>query len=220
MAKLFLIGVCHNDPFGAEKTRYALRLAQENNFIPDCIAVEWRSDYANRVILQRDTFGRLLAQEYPNITDGELQIIQSSLAFEADAHIGLYPEIPIIWLDENRTVKDDIIENYATSRLSIIKSDVRKNDEAFNLWNISYCVRQLSQSEAVPSERDKMFFSCIQEAVANGYRNIACVVGTNHTKLSIKGMFGELLKNEGHSIMIYKTDEETPVLMKTGFMTA
>ena len=87
MAKLFLIGVCHNDPFGAEKTRYALRLAQENNFIPDCIAVEWRSDYANRVILQRDTFGRLLAQEYPNITDGELQIIQSSLAFEADAHI-------------------------------------------------------------------------------------------------------------------------------------
>lgn len=220
MAKLFLIGVCHNDPFGAEKTRYALRLAQENNFIPDCIAVEWRSDYANRVILQRDTFGRLLAQEYPNITDGELQIIQSSLAFEADAHIGLYPEIPIIWLDENRTVKDDIIENYATSRLSIIKSAVRKNNEAFNLWNISYCVRQLSQSEAVPSERDKMFFSCIQEAVANGYRNIACVVGTNHTELSMKGTFGELLENEGHAIMIYKTDEETPVLMKNGFMTA
>lgn len=219
MANLFLIGVCHNDPFGAEKTQNALRLARENSFIPDCIAVEWKSDYAHRIILQRDTFGRLLTQEYPDITDRELQTLQSSLAFEADAHLELYPEIPIVWLDENRTVKDGIIEKYAEKRLSIIKNAVCRNNGVFNLSNISYWVRQSSDGTADPSERDKMFFSCIQEAVANGYRNIACVVGTNHAELSIKGMFGELLKNERHSIMIYKTDEETPILMKTGFMT-
>jgi hypothetical protein len=219
MANLFLIGVCHNDPFGAEKTQNALRLARENSFIPDCIAVEWRSDYAHRVILQRDTFGRLLTQEYPDISDKELHTLQSSLAFEADAHLEIYPEIPIVWLDENRTVIDEIIEKYAEDRLSIIKSAVRKNNGEFNLCNISYCMRQSSNNVAAPSERDEVFFSCIQETVASGYRNIACVVGTNHTKLSTKGMFGELLKNEGHSIMIYKADEETPILMKTGFMT-
>ena len=219
MANLFLIGVCHNDPFGAEKTQNALRLAQENRFIPDCIAVEWRSDYAHGIILQRDTFGKLLAQEYPAITDRELQTLQSSLAFEADAHRALYPEIPIIWLDENRTVEDEIIEKYAKDRLSIITGAVRKNNGVFNLSDISYCVRHSSNRMIAPSERDKIFFSCIQDAVANGYSNIACVVGTNHVELSTKGMFGELLKNEGHSIMIYKTDEETPILMKTGFMT-
>jgi len=94
--RIFLIGVWHFDPLGAEKVQRALLLAQKDGFIPDCIAVEWRSSYAEAVIAQRNIFAQQMFSRFPSLSSHELEVLKSSLAFEADAHKKIYPSIPIL----------------------------------------------------------------------------------------------------------------------------
>ena len=108
-----LIGVNHNDPFGRMKVQSVLRDAAKLRFIPDTIGVEWKSECASSVINQREQFANLNQERYPKTSNSDINTLKHSLAYEADTHIDIYPEIPIIWLDECREIDPQSIIDYA-----------------------------------------------------------------------------------------------------------
>lgn len=217
MIRIILIGINHFDPFGPQKVRLALELASSKGFIPDGIAVEWSKRNAAAVIAQRDAFGRSLLHHFPMITSGDLDAIKHSLAFEADAHLDMYPDLPVIWLDEDRVANPSIIERYADDRVSIIRSAADGND--FSLARISYTIIHNADVTPMPSERDKKFTSVIDVAVSSGHHSIACIVGQNHAEFAVKGMFGYELLHKGYPVIRYITTADRPVWEDLSYMS-
>lgn len=218
MTNILLIGVNHNDPLGAFKVQNALQLAKEKKFAPECIAVEWSCDYAEVVIAQRGRFSALLLDRYPDITPTDLDTFMHSLAFEADAHTKIYPDLPVLWLDEGRTVNPSVIEKYAEGRIAIIDSVDKYHH--FSIEQVSYEVIQRPGSHSGIFDRDDKFASIIETAVLNSHRNIACVVGELHTDFSVKGMFGQQLVQKGYKIARYLTTATFPIWETLDFMSA
>lgn len=93
MKRALLIGTNHYDPLGRRKIHdLLLHLKNERDFIPDFIAVEWKEDYAKRIISQRPLYQQLLSEKYPLLSHTDILTLANSLAYEADSHIDLYPE--------------------------------------------------------------------------------------------------------------------------------
>ena len=209
MACTYLIGINHYDPLGPAKVKQALRLAKEKGFIPDCIATEWGYENAQAVMCQRKRFGELLSERLPQISSTDIDELKLSLAYEVDAHIDIYPDIPVIWLDEGRISEPSVIEKYADDRAAIILSAAKNTP--FSLEKLSYeLIRKSGYSVSAPSGRDDKFTTVISDAVMNGYQNIACVIGSNHADLELKGMFGQQLVQKGYMVMRYNTTTNPP----------
>lgn len=62
----------------------------------------------------------MLAERFPLLSVEDLVVLSNSLAYEADSHQDIYPNVPIIWLDEKRASVPDVrIDNYAASTLGV-----------------------------------------------------------------------------------------------------
>ncbi len=217
MIHVLLIGVNHNDPFGRHKVQQALELAKKMGFVPDSIAVEWKADYAASVIAQRGKFAELLQNCLLGISAADLNILKQSLAFEADAHIKMYPDLPIFWLDEGRIADSSVIDEYATDRVNIICD--ASGADPFNMLSLSREVIRRGRTAVMPSERDDKFTEIIVDAVKAGYKYIACIVGVNHTDYAIPEMFGQQLIKNGYEIIRYDTTIDNPTWETPSFMS-
>ena len=217
MIHVLLIGVNHNDPFGQLKVQQALELAKKNGFVPDSIAVEWKADYAASVMAQRGKFAGLLQNCLLGISAADLDMLKQSLAFEADAHVKMYPDLPVLWLDEGRIADSSVIDEYATDRVNIICGS--SGADSFNILRLSREVIRRGQNTVIPSERDDKFTEIIDDAVKAGYKHIACVVGESHTDYTIPGMFGQQLIKKGCEVIRYNTTIDHPTWEVPSFMS-
>lgn len=216
MTQILLIGVNHNDPFGQHKVEQALELAKRKRFVPDCIAVEWKADYAASVIAQREKFAGLLQDCLVGISSADLDMLKHSLAFEADAHVKMYPDLPVFWLDEERVADPSVIDEYAIDRATIICDS--SGGDPFNMLRLSHEVIRRGKNTVMPSERDDNFTEIIDAAVKVGYKCIACVVGESHANCLVPGMFGQQLIKRGYMVIRYITTIDHPKWETTRFM--
>ena len=65
MNQIVIFGVNHNDPCARFDIEKSLKELQAGSFVPKCIAVEWKKEYAERVIAQRQNFSKMLAAQFP-----------------------------------------------------------------------------------------------------------------------------------------------------------
>lgn len=210
MKQAILIGTNHYDPLGRQKIHNVLlHLKNERNFIPDFIAVEWKEEYARQIILQRPRYEQLLSSKFPLLSSESILTLADSLAYEADSHNNLYPETPIIWLDENRVpVKDAVIENYAETTLNVQISNLSdaKISDPCNLQQFSFAAYHASDKDCLrDTERDAKF---LQATCASAFQtsNIIGILGSLHTDLTVPGGYARLLLDVGYNVESIRVD--------------
>ena len=204
MIEIVVIGVNHNDPLGREKISRILK-EELTDFIPDAIAVEWKKEIAYEVVRQRIVMKKVLSQQYPSADPNDLDLLANAMAFESDSHIKIYPNLPIIWLDQERLVdlSDDNVTNFYIYRKSyydsIIKLGINSISDISN-----YVCRTMGTNG--PSERDHMFYDLLQKEIEkNGYKRIICIVGAYHANLIEEKRFAHMLVRAGYKVNVFNT---------------
>ena len=204
MIEIVVIGVNHNDPLGMEKISRILK-EELTDFIPDAIAVEWKKEIAYEVVRQRIVMKKVLSQQYPSADPNDLDLLANAMAFESDSHIKIYPDLPIIWLDQERLVdlSDDNVTNFYIYRKSyydsIIKLGINSISDISN-----YVCRTMGTNG--PSERDHMFYDLLQKEIEeNGYKRIICIVGAYHANLIEEKRFANMLIRAGYKVIAFNT---------------
>lgn len=208
--RALLIGTNHYDPLGRQKIHNMLvHFKNERDFIPDFIAVEWKEDYAKRIISQRPLYQQLLSEKYPLLSHTDILTLANSLAYEADSHIDLYPEKAIIWLDDNRApVVDEIINNYAHRTLRVQADNLyhAKINDPRDLQLFSYAAYYVSdKTRAKGNERDVQFFQTTC-AYASETTNIVGILGALHIDPATPGGYARLLQDAGFDVESIRID--------------
>ena len=161
MIEVAIIGINHYDPLGREKVCRIL-CNDLIDFAPDSVAVEWKQEIADKVFHQREELKKELSQQYPFIETKDIELLSNAMAFEADAHIGIYPHLPIIWLDEERKEKtnDENVIKFYIYRKEKYDSIIHRGIN--NITDISNFICNNS-SLSMPNERDLMFYNKLKK---------------------------------------------------------
>lgn len=201
--KIVILGINHNDPLGRKKIVSLLNELKNEEFIPDCIATEWDKNIAQSIIKQRNGFIKYAEEKAPYLHKETLESLATALAYEADSHTDIYPNLPIIWLDEGSTYFRTI-EYYSQDRLSIYIDAINKLNRkdknnleliSRNIWSIGY--------SGNASERDIKFFDKIINAVENEYKNLLIIVGARHANTEIENSLVDRLMKKGFNIRLF-----------------
>ncbi len=137
----------------------------------------------------------------PYLNDKTLETLSNTLAYEADSHICLYPDLPIIWLDEGKKYQG----NYAAYRLNITYipyiDKLRYNDKN-NLQKLSKIIWK-EGFKGQPDERDMTFYKKILNAINDSYKNILVIVEARHANIGIDGSCIDLLIKKAFRVQKY-----------------
>jgi len=202
--KIVFAGINHNDPLGRTKILALLnQLRLNDNFIPNCIAVEWDEKIAEFIISQRPKFIKLAKEEDFGFTEETLTILADTIAFEADSHYAIYPDLPIIWLDKYDKFPSSV-ESHIKDRLYMYTSCFQKlnKNEKNSIELLSRMVwgrRHLWDVD----ERDEKFFTILVNETKDEYSNIFIIVGADHTVEDSEERFISRLKKENDNIQVY-----------------
>lgn len=206
--KIIIAGIRHDDPYGPPKVLSLLQSLRESSFIPDCIVTEWDSSVAKTVIAQRPLFLSLAANEL--LSNKENIALANAIAYEADIHESIYPDLPIIWMDELNEAemieKEVEINRFAELRIMIYKSALRSvcRTESI-LEGISEYLWALGHS-ATFDARDEKFFKKICEAEKSGYSSVFVLVGAKHADPKIKENLFNMLLDAGYGVEVFILD--------------
>ncbi len=203
MIDILLLGVNHYDPYGRLSVAKTLSEIKSEGLCIDSIAVEWDEANAKKVIGQRDSLFSNLKKEYPQNTDEQLRMFSDAIAFEVDSHTDSYPDLPIIWLDEGRSIASDMVKDYAVDRFKIYSSSAVVSNGILDVSATREKLINASDTKPCPSYRDECFVSKIQEAIESGCKCIACIVGLLHANTTASNMFGERLVRTGYHVVSY-----------------
>jgi len=122
----------------------------------------------------------------PEISESLLNTLTLSLAYEGDAHLQVYPEVEILWLDEGRKLNDRLWTEYARLRLRMYRNffweGLPKIDDESILLELS---RRASLDIEPPpengEERDVIFANLISAKATDDHNKWAiAIVGRNH----------------------------------------
>ncbi len=220
-AKVVIAGINHFDPLGRTRIVFLLEELRNKDFEPDCIAVEWDREKAELVIKQRDSsyFYNKMKYDFPSLSNKNIIALHDTIAYEVDSHVSLYPNLPIIWLDEGRNdpiaSDNDNIIKFAELRFKYYKGLLTKtidlNSENL-LEEVSLTVWENSNFKNVSNdvntyERDKKFYYAIQNAIiAKRYKKIFVIVGANHADYKREASMATRLKKENIDVEVYIVD--------------
>lgn len=132
----------------------------------------------------------MIRAQWPSMPGTEMRALSSSLGYEGDAHVVIFPGVPILWLDAGRTSSSPVDE-YAKGRLSLYLSHTRGMYPP-SLEAISESMRKVACFH--PDERDALFASRITSEVSA--RNAAwaiTITGWGHAQVNIPDSMGALL---------------------------
>ena len=208
MIEIVFLGVNHNDPLGRDKICSILK-NELKDFVPNAIAVEWKREIAYEVINQRKAMIEVLTQQYPNVELSDIKILANAMAFESDSHINIYPNLPVIWLDQERGVDiyDDTVANYFVYRKSYYDAIINSGISSIEEISIYVCS---VMSSNIPSERDILFYNKLHKEIEeNGYTKVICIVGASHADLSTEGSFANLFIKIGYRVISFDTTKIT-----------
>lgn len=198
---IVFFGVYHWDPLGREKIVMLLNDLRNKGFMPDCIATEWDKITAQKIIDQRKWFIKYAKIKAPYLNDKTLDALSNALAYEADSHISLYPDLPMIWLDEGRKYQG----NYAADRFNFVYMpyiDKLNKVDKNNLQEMSKLIWKEGYT-GQPVDRDRIFYNKITTTVSDGYKNIFAIVGARHANTDINGSCIDLLMKKGFRVQTY-----------------
>lgn len=201
--KINILGINHNDPLGKQKTVALLKGLKKNGYTPDCIATEWDKDLAQSIIEQRNKFIKYVKDEIPYLNNKTIESLANAMAYEADSHMSLYPNLPIIWLDKGSKYFKPI-DCYWNDRLDIYLDNINQLDDKDknNLEILSKNIWNIANSENA-TERDEKFFEIILNTIDKGYKNILVIVGASHANIKINKSLASLLLENKLSTQTY-----------------
>ncbi|MBI5777339.1 MAG: hypothetical protein HY444_08110 [Nitrospirae bacterium] len=203
--KLCIAGICHFAPLGRNKLKEWIgQLAQGNTGPPAFVATEWDQTLFAQVKDQRGQF-RQLAQKQWTAADADLlDVLETSLGYEADTHDEFFPNVEVLWLDQGR---NGDVSSYAKGRLNVYRSFL---DDEPPLTNTAEALEKLSQeawsraeqSRGSSTERDDKFASLLLDRISKGGSDWAIViVGAAHARYLEKSICMQLDK-QGHSCQV------------------
>jgi hypothetical protein len=186
---IHLLGVNHFDPAQPEAVASTLRQLQAKyGETPAFAAVEADEQLHETVSAQRVVFCQLLMEEWPNLTEIELAKLSASFLFEAEAHRHVWRDVPIVWLDADRT-----LDSHAEFRIELFKwwrKGKSLHDSLPELgkkaWEVAGPNCDLSRSQA--------FHKRMLDAIKNYTGKWSfVVVGAAHTDVTREGTMANLL---------------------------
>ena len=196
---LHIAGFKHFDPTGRTRLRQWLeQLSTEHTEPPAFVAVEWDEDLFGEVKAQRASFRNLITQEWPFASPGLLDELELSLGYGGDTHTGVFPDVPVIWLDQGRRCD---VSCYASKRLDMYKSFLGEEglpgDSTAALATLSQQASERADPPTKGDERDQKWTRLIIDEIAQSGGDWAiAIVGPNHTRASSGYMTG-LLEEAG-----------------------
>ncbi len=206
--EIYIAGVNHFDPLCKSRLQGWLKsLLDTHATRPLFIAVEWDEDIFEKIKLQRPKVRTLAASRWAQTTPEFLDALELAIAFEADTHNSLMPEVETIWLDHGRTLPfPNIIERYAIDRLGIYEVFIPENTISFdanllkimsvNAWKLS------DEGEENATERDIKFAETIMNRCSPIETAWAiAIVGHKHTNRK-DGVMAHRLESVGYNCEI------------------
>jgi hypothetical protein len=219
--RLYLLGIIHSDPLGRSWLRDRFReIGAAEDRDPEFVAVEWDRWALGKVVSQRPGFPDLLRghPEFQVASTLTLDQLALSLGYEGDAHRVVFPDVPVAWLDDGRTITSEVLE-FADLRCKIYLQHLRSLQragpviDAGLLVGLSTAVR--SQAYATtgtpPSEpdRDMKWANQVSQRLAAPMKGwAAAIVGASHTQM-IEGWLRYLLETGGHPCVVRSALDES-----------
>jgi|GEM_PF-3137358 len=210
---LILIGGVHNFLTCREKLREILGLFSKVKKNPEFIAVEYGESFFEEYIRPQRSI-EVLSESQIKQYEGVLSIedikrIVPCIASDAVEHKEFFPDVPTVWLDNERPYNDDhkkSAQNMLVFKLGNVKDfssqsplDFSKVDliEAFKAHELEY------KSDVKPSpDRDAMWVDELKPHLVPDIDKYAfLIVGEKHTRKT-KGLLRQLLRELGHGISI------------------
>lgn len=178
---LRIAGVGHFDAAGRQRLVEWLRHCSEKFGKPAFIATEWDNEIFAQVKAQREEFRRLIGNQWPALSSGLSRVLTLSLAYEGDAHIEVFSDVEVLWLDEGRQAPDDDIRKYALDRFEMYKrwlgNEISDRDDSATLARMSErATREAGRPPNVGNERDAKFADSILRRVGKGGGDWAVVI--------------------------------------------
>jgi hypothetical protein len=176
---------------------------------------------AEFVIKQRDSsyFYNKMKDDFPSLSNENIIALHDTIAYEVDSHVSLYPNLPIIWLDEGRNdpiaSNNDNIIRFAEFRFKYYKDLLSKTfdlnsenlleEASLTVWE--NCNFKNVSNDVDTYERDKKFYYAIKNAIiAKRYKKIIVIVGASHADCKREASMATRLKKENIDLDVYILD--------------
>ena len=198
--RLEIAGINHFDPLGRGKLKLWIdKVSALYMTPPGFVAVEWDEKLFNEVKSQRAKFLVLARSEWPDAHPDLLETLQLSLAYEADTHAILYPNLAILWLDQGRQYS---VSDHAERHLALLKSFLSgkpmTSDTREVLERLSRVAYERAQSPQEGSQRDAAFACLVMEELKDLRETdwAIVIVGAGHASATL-GTMRSLLERKG-----------------------
>lgn len=197
-----MIGVNHFDPLQRLRLIAALQsLNTHYQIMPAFVGVEFDKDLFYKTVMQRPAFCKLLAQEWPDLDGNELNTLEQALVYEGDAHLTVFPSVPIVWLDAGRELPSDqgSEENaYARQRITTYKSYLKGASLHEALSVVSQRLREVADEGCIDLNRSAKFAKLLKKAAEEYSGKWALsITGADHTNASTIGSMAALCESLG-----------------------
>ena len=193
--RVFLAGVNHFDPLGLERLVERLGRLAGSGVRPQFIAVEYDAQHFSKIVNeQRSKFRRLLLQEWPDLDDAELDLLERSLCYDGDAHRAVFPEAEVVWLDQGREVPPDVLETLAGDTVAMYRNCWRSGLHG-RIHELSAAVTAQEECRSA-DQRDRAFAKKLLEAL-DRHRIGLAIVGRGHVDLGLQDSMAHRLSRHG-----------------------
>lgn len=164
--RIQIAGTAHADPLGQDRLKGWLEDLQQTHYSrPRFVGVEWDEDILRQVIEQRLEARARIMETWPECSGRFLDALIGAIAYEADAHLHVFPSAPILWLEAGRTDYDPVeLAEFARFRAANYRKIYDKDIGGFGLEQLETMSRNawMATSCGPPSTRDQTFASRIR----------------------------------------------------------
>ena len=201
--RVIVAAIAHFDPLCRGRLHAWLQiLLRTQSSPPGFVAVEWDKDIFAAVKSQRPTVRQIAQSRWPQATPEFLDCLESAVAFEADTHASLAPEVDTLWLDHGRSLPySDAIDSYAVDRVEVYASYIPPAAVTFDsallkvmsveAWN------RLGAIQEGGTDRDPLFAQSIAKHPSRSVAEWAvAIVGARHASRD-DGYMVQRLEAEG-----------------------
>lgn len=203
--------ICHFDPLCKQRLLKWLLFERSFHYHPPTfVAVEWDCQIFEKICKQRKIVYNLARKQWPSATPKFLYTLAEAVAYEGDTHVEVFPDIPTIWLDQGRIIKDQtIITDYAKDRITVYANLIGDeisdfNEETLHFMSLKAWEISESSNDRNIDDRDYRFSSTIiNKYIFNPIKWAIVIVGANHTRKHRRTMISEL---ENHGFRIEVSD--------------
>lgn len=190
-----MLGINHFDPRQPEAVALQLRQLQSKyGAIPAFAAVEADEHLHETVSKQKGALRALLLEEWPNLSESELTVLEASFLFEPEAHKQVWNSLPIVWLDAGRTLENRVKNHHAIFRVQTFKSWLGRKSLHNSLAKLGNKAWEAADANCVDLDRSRAFYERLINAAKNYSGKWAfVVVGAGHTDDTRTGTMANLL---------------------------